>query len=137
VGNPGGGGSRRGRAGDAASRDDDSDAFDVAGLAAFVDEYDTPDEVDATFRTLRRVALGYFALFLVVVVAVPLLTWTLDWWSDGRLIGGMSPSFVMAAFGLYAFFFLVGLAVATLSTAVEERMLGGAASDDDDIAVPT
>lgn len=92
-----------------------------------VDEHDTPAEVDATFRTLRRVAVGYFMLFLVAITGVPGLTLALDWWSDGRLIGGMSPGFVMAAFGLYLFFFLLGLAAATLSTAVESRMLGGPA----------
>lgn len=90
-----------------------------------VDEHDTPAEVDAAFRTLRRVAVGYFTVFLVAVTGVPALTLTLGWWSQGRLIGGMSPGFVMAAFGLYVFFFLTGLAAATLSTAVEARMLGG------------
>jgi hypothetical protein len=90
-----------------------------------VDEHDTPAEVDAAFRTLRRVAIGYCAVFLVAITGVPALSVTLGWWSDGRLIGGMSPGFVMAAFGLYVFFFLIGLAAATLSTAVEARMLGG------------
>lgn len=90
-----------------------------------IDKRDTPAEVDATFRTLRRVAVGYFAVFLAAITGVPALTLTLGWWSEGRLIGGMSPGFVMAAFGLYAFFFLLGLASATLATAVEARMLGG------------
>lgn len=88
------------------------------------DEYDMPADVDAAFRTLRRVAVGHFMVFLGVLVAVPVLTLTVDWWSGGRLIGGMSPSFVMAAFGLYLFFFLLSAAAATLSNAVEERMLG-------------
>lgn len=99
------------------------------------DETDTPAEVDAAFRTLRRVAVGYFALFLAAVTGLPALSLTLDWWSRGRLIGGMSPGFVMAAFGLYVFFFAIGLAAATLSTAVEARMLGGPDPDDpDDLA---
>ena len=99
-------------------------------MGSEVDEHDTPAEVDATFRTLRRVAIGYFALFLVAITGVPALTLALGWWSEGRLIGGMSPSFVMAAFGLYVFFFVIGLAAATLSTAVEARMLGGPTHDD-------
>lgn len=96
-----------------------------------LDEHDTPAEVDATFRTLRRVAIGYFTLFLVAIAGVSALTLTLGWWSEGRLIGGMSPGFVMAAFGLYIFFFLLGLAAATLSTAVEARMLGGPDQDEE------
>ena len=105
----------------------DAGRFDAS--AELADRADTPAEVDATFRTLRRVAVGYFALFLVVVIAVPALTLGLDWWSSGRILGGMSPSFVMAAFGLYVFFFVVGLAAATLSSAVEARMLGGPAGE--------
>ncbi|PRX50429.1 hypothetical protein B0I33_102550 [Prauserella shujinwangii] len=88
------------------------------------DEYDMPADVDAAFRTVRRVAVGHFVVFLGVVVAVPILTLTVDWWSEGRLIGGMTPSFVMAAVGLYVFFFLIAAGAATLSNAVEDRMLG-------------
>ncbi|RNL86767.1 hypothetical protein [Halostreptopolyspora alba] len=95
------------------------------------EEHDTPAEVDATFRTLRRVAVGHVAVFASVVIAVPLLATALDWWSQGRLIGGMSPMFAMTAFGLYVFFFVVCLAAATLSTAVEERMLGGPGHEGD------
>jgi hypothetical protein len=90
-----------------------------------VDGRDTPAEVDATFRTLRRVAVGYFVVFLVAIVGFPLLAVTLGWWSSSRLVGGMSPGFLMAAFGLYAFFALIGIAAASLSSAVEARMLGG------------
>lgn len=90
-----------------------------------------PADVDASFRTVRRVAVGHFLVFLGVVVAVPVLTLTVGWWSDGRLIGRMSPSFVMAAFGLYVFFFALAAAAATLSNAVEERMLGDPEPDPD------
>lgn len=92
---------------------------DGGGLA------DTPAEVDATFRTQRRVAVGHFTLFLLLTLGVPALTVVLRWWSEGRIAGGMSPYFVMAAAGLYVCYFLLALAYATLATAVEERMLGG------------
>ncbi|HLR94164.1 MAG TPA: hypothetical protein VK053_06545 [Jiangellaceae bacterium] len=88
------------------------------------DEHDTPAEVEATVRTLRRVSIWHFALFLGTVLLVPLLTVALDWWSEGRLVGGMSPNFAMAAAGLYAFFFIISVAAARLSNAVESRMLG-------------
>ncbi|WP_211659222.1 hypothetical protein [Phytoactinopolyspora halophila] len=93
------------------------------------DEYDMPAEVDATVRTLRRVAVSHVAVFLGVVLVVPFLTLALDWWSEGRLIGGMSPNFAMAAFGLYIFFFVLAIAAARLSNAVEHRMLGGSDHD--------
>jgi uncharacterized membrane protein len=88
------------------------------------DDFDTTAEVDATFRTQRRVAVGYFAVFLAVTLAVPTLTLVLGWWSTGR-IAGMSPNFVMAAGGLSVVFFLVALAASSLADAVEDRMLGG------------
>jgi hypothetical protein len=96
-----------------------------------VDARDTAAEVDATFRTLRRVAVGYFAVFLLAVAAFPVLSLTLDWWSDARLVGGMSPGFLVASFGLYVFFAVLGLAAARLSSAVEQRMLGGDARSGD------
>ncbi|GAA5117783.1 hypothetical protein [Haloechinothrix salitolerans] len=97
---------------------------DPQWVADIGDDYDMPADVDASFRTVRKVAVGHFVVFLAVVVGMPVLTLTVDWWSGGRLIGGMSPSFVMAAFGLYVFFFALAAAAATLSNGVEERMLG-------------
>lgn len=94
-------------------------------VASALDEFDTPTEVAATFSTQRRIATGYFAVFLAVTLAVPTLSLTLGWWSQSRLVGGMSPSFVMAAGGLYAFFFGLAFAAASLAGAVEDRMLGG------------
>ncbi|MGH3665205.1 MAG: hypothetical protein ACRDU8_03760 [Egibacteraceae bacterium] len=93
--------------------------------ADHADEFDSAAEVDANFRTQRRIAVGYFAVFLVVMFGVPALTLVLDWWSAGRLLGGMSPNFVMGAAGLYLFLIALAAAAATLANAVEDRMLGG------------
>jgi hypothetical protein len=76
------------------------------------EDHDTPAEVDATFRTQRRIAVGYFLVFLVVTLTVPLLTLVLDWWSEGQLLGTLSPNFLTVAAGLYVFFFFLGLAAA-------------------------
>jgi hypothetical protein len=93
---------------------------------------DTTAEVDATFRTERRIAVGYFLVFLVATLLVPALTLVLEWWSEGRVIGGMSPVFLMTAVGLYVFFFLLALAAASLASTVEDRMLGEPQPEDDD-----
>lgn len=85
---------------------------------------DTPAEVDAAFRTQRRVALTYFIVFLVVVASFPVLSSTLDWWLDSRLIGDLSPGFLTVAVGLYVVFAVIGIAAATLSSSVESQMLG-------------
>lgn len=103
------------------------------GLDPFDEEFDTDAEVDAAFRTQRRVALGYFVVFLGVILAVPTLTLILTWWTDGRILG-MSPNFLMAAGGLYLVFFVVALAATSLADTVEDRMLGG--GDDHLVALP-
>lgn len=88
------------------------------------DEFDGPAEVVAAARTQRRIALAYGLVFVVGILSAPVLTLTLPWWSGSRLIGGMSPSFVAVAAGLYAFFLALGVAAATLARSVESRMLG-------------
>ncbi|NDK31552.1 DUF485 domain-containing protein [Nesterenkonia haasae] len=93
---------------------------------------DTPAEVDAAFRTQRRVALTYFIVFLVVVAAFPLLASTLDWWLDSRLIGELSPGFLTVAVGLYVVFAAIGIAAATLSSSVESQMLGAQGNQNSD-----
>ena len=94
-------------------------------------EQDTLAEVDACFRAQRRIAVGYFAVFIAVTLAVPGLTFVLSWWSQARLLGGMSPNFAMAAFGIYAFFFIIALAASLLANNVEDGMLGGRDDADD------
>lgn len=85
---------------------------------------DTEAEVDAAFRTMRRIAVTYFIVFLVVLSAFPVLTIALGWWTESRVIGNLSPAFITAAIGLYAVFAIIGIAAATLSSSVESRMLG-------------
>lgn len=94
---------------------------------------DTPAEVDAAFRTLRRVAVTYFIVFLAVVAAFPVLTMTVDWWTESRLLGELSPAFLAAAVGLYVVFAVIGVAAATLSSSVEARMLGGTGSEQEEL----
>ena len=99
--------------------------------AGVPEEFDGSAEVAAAAATQRRVALGYAAVFLLGILAVPVLTVTLPWWSQARLLGGMSPSFLVAAIGLYGFFLALGVAAAGLARSVEDRMLGGPSSPGD------
>ncbi|GAB3182001.1 hypothetical protein GCM10027060_13930 [Nesterenkonia halophila] len=102
------------------------DLGDVAGTEV----RDTPAEVDAVFRTQRRIAVTYFLLFLLLVAAFPVLTLVSGWWLDARLIGDLSPGFLTVAVGLYVLFAAIGIAAATLSSSVESRMLGTDAQAD-------
>jgi hypothetical protein len=99
------------------------------GDPGWLEEFDGPAEVEAAARTQRRIAVGYGLVFMAAILAVPALTLTLPWWSQSRLLGGMSPSFVTVAGGLYVFFVVLGVSAATLARSVEGRMLGSSEDD--------
>lgn len=99
------------------------------------DVQDTPAEVDAAFRAMRKVAFAYFVAFLLVIAAFPVLTLTVSWWTESRAVGDLSPGFLTVAVGLYVIFAVLGIAAAMRSGSVESRMLGGdhKRSDDEDL----
>lgn len=102
------------------------DVDDQAGR----DEFDSPAEVDAVFRTQRRIAIGYFVVFVGGMLLIPLATLASEWW-EGRL-SDWATGFVVAGAGLYVFFFVLGLGAASLANGVEQRMLGTPTDDADD-----
>ncbi|TVP63535.1 MAG: hypothetical protein EA340_14360 [Nitriliruptor sp.] len=96
-----------------------------------LEQFDGLSEVVAAARTQRRIALGYGLVFVLAILSVPVLSLALPWWTSSRLVGGMSPSFVVVAGGLYVFFLALGVAAANLARSVEDRMLGTSEDDDD------
>lgn len=93
------------------------------GYSTFHD-VDTSAEVDAAFRSQRRIAIGYFVVFLIGLVGVGLSIVFSRWAIGNRVFGGFSPSFLLAAVGLYGFFVIVAVAAATLANGVDNQMLG-------------
>ena len=87
------------------------------------DEFDTPAEVDAVFRTQRRIAVAHFAVFLGGILLIPAVTLLTGWSSENR-VAQWATGFVAIGAGLYLFFFLLSMAAASLATGVEHRMLG-------------
>ncbi len=97
---------------------------EIGEFGAALDDVDTATEVEAAFRSQRRAALGWFALFCVAVFGVPAATALFGWWSTGELVAGMSPAFLAAAMGLYLAFVTVAVVAARAANQTEERMLG-------------
>lgn len=93
------------------------------------DEFDTAAEVDAVFRTQRRIAIGYVIVFIGGMLLIPVGTLASGWWPSSRL-SSWATGFVVAGAGLYLFFFLLGLGAASLANSVEQRMLGTPAGND-------
>lgn len=87
------------------------------------DEFDTPAEVDAVFRTQRRIAVGYFVVFLAGLLSIPVIT-LLSGWTSATRVAQWATGFLAIGAGLYLFFFLLGLGAASLANGVERRMLG-------------
>jgi len=116
--------------------DDRTEADDAVGYDTVwsepdtADDFDTALEVEAAFRTQRRVALAHALVFLLVVLGAPVLNIALDWWTRARLLGGMSPGFALVAIGLYIGFFVLALAAASLANGVEDAMLGPVGGDE-------
>ncbi len=106
-----------------------SDFSGPSGYSSFHD-VDTLAEVDAAFRSQRRIAIGYATLFLIGVLGVAVGTVSSSWSTDSRVFGGFSPSFLMTAFGLYIFFVVIGIAAASLANGVDERMMGASSLPD-------
>lgn len=105
--------------------------FDNADGYASFDDTDTPAEVFAVWRIQRRLALSYMAVFLIGTLGVGTAIHTIPWVTDTEVFYGFSPGFVLAAFGLYLFFLLIGVAAASLADAVEHRMMGATSVDPD------
>jgi len=93
------------------------------GYASF-DDTDTAAEVIAVWRIQRRVAVSYMVVFLIGILGIGLAIGTLPWVTETTVVNGFSPGFVLAAFGLYAFFLVIGVGAASLANSVEHRMMG-------------
>lgn len=88
---------------------------------AFVD---TPDEVDAVFRSQRRAAFGHFILFGLFLGGGLTAVLVLPWWTDSSAIGGLSPGFVLVGGGIYLIFVAIAVSAATLANGIEDSMMG-------------
>jgi len=115
--------SSRSRDGSEPNDRSDENPFDESAAFTSFNDTDTPAEVDAVWRSLRRVALSYLALFLLGTLGIALAIVGLPWTTDAT-VGGFSPAFLLAAAGLYAFFLAVAIAASLLANTIEDRMMG-------------
>ncbi len=100
--------------------------LEISGATHFAgfDDSDTPSEVDAAFRTQRRIALWHFAIFVIVLVGSVAVTTIGSWAVTSQVGGGMNFAFALCGIVLFALFVAIGLAAATLADGVDDRMLG-------------
>lgn len=96
----------------------------VDGHADWAEDVDTPDEVDAAYRSQLRAAVGHFLLFSLVVGGCLVAVLTLSWWTESRAISGLSPGYVVVGGGFYLAFVAIAVSGATLANGIEDSMMG-------------
>lgn len=102
----------------------DVDGYPSAGEYSSFHDVDTSAEVDAAFRSQRRIAVGHFTVFVIGIVGLGLSILFSEWAISDRVLGGFSPSFLLAAIGLYGLFVIIAVAGASLANGVDNKMLG-------------
>lgn len=89
-----------------------------------IEEYDTPEEVEAVFRAQRRLSLLYGGLFLAVTLTIPILHSTWDYWVGEPVWGGFTLAYLVVSFLYPTFYILLGLAYTLRANRLEEDLLG-------------
>lgn len=87
-------------------------------------DFDSIEEVDAVARSLRRKALQYAAVILVLLLAVPLFAWIGPDWFSRPVWGGFTLNFLTVAVLLHVAFVVVAVAFTGVANRSEDEMLG-------------
>jgi hypothetical protein len=90
----------------------------------WTNDVDTADEVDAAFRSQRRAAITHFLLFGLLLGGCVVAVLSLQWWTESRVISGLSPGFVIVGGGFYVAFVAIAMSAATLANGLEDSMMG-------------
>ena len=87
-------------------------------------DFDTIEEVDAVARSLRRKALQYSVVIVLLLLAVPLLAWLGPLWFARPVWGGLTLNFLTVAVLLHFAFVVVAVAFVRVANRSEDEMLG-------------
>lgn len=89
-----------------------------------VEFYDTPEEVERSFRAQRKLSLTYGIVFFASVLLIPFLSWKAEWWYGKPIWGGFTLNYLVVAVLFHIFYFLLGLAYALQANKLEDELLG-------------
>lgn len=88
------------------------------------EEFDSPAEIDAIFRSQRRLGLLYGSAFLLVTMTIPVLTLTSRYWTSTPVLGGFSLNFLVVAALYHVVYGLIGAGYALQANRLEQELLG-------------
>ena len=109
----------------------DFGAFDERLLVGSEEtDFDSIEEVDAVARSLRRKAIQYSVVILLLLLTVPLLAWLAPPWFARPIWGGLTLNFLTAAVLLHFAFVGVAIAFARVANRSEDEMLGRPKGDE-------
>ena len=87
-------------------------------------DFDSIEEVDAVARSLRRKALQYSAVILLLLITVPILAWLGPRWFARPVWGGLTFNFLTVAILLHLAFVVVAVLFVRVANRSEDEMLG-------------
>lgn len=100
-------------------------AVEAAPLPEPLAEVDAPEDVDLVFRLQRRLSFAAGGAFLLLTLAVPLLSIAWPPWYAVDRWGGVTPNFAAVAFLLPAAYVALAFLYRRRADVYEERLLGG------------
>lgn len=85
--------------------------------------YDTPEAVDRAFRAQRKLSFTYGAVFFVIVLLIPLLSSTSEWWYGKEIWGGFTWNYLVVALLFHVVYFALGYSYAIKANKLEEELI--------------
>lgn len=91
---------------------------------SYVEEFDSPAEVEAVFRAQRRLSFLYGAIFMGLTLTIPVLSLTSQFWTGRPVLGGFTLNYLVVAVLYHVLYVLVGAGYALQANRLEREMLG-------------
>lgn len=88
------------------------------------EEFDSEAEIEAVFRSQRRLSLTYGAIFLGITLTIPVLVLVSPYWTSTPVLAGFSPSFLAVALFYHFLYVLIGAGYSLQANRLEEELLG-------------
>jgi uncharacterized membrane protein (DUF485 family) len=85
---------------------------------------DTIQQVNEVFRKQRRLTFSYAVIFFFLVLLIPCLTITAEWWYGRPVWGGLTLNFLVVGLVFHFVYWLMGLLYTIQANRLEDELLG-------------
>lgn len=88
-----------------------------------VEYFDSPEMVDRCFKAQRKLSFTYGAVFFAIVLLIPLLSSTSEWWYGKEIWGGFTLNYLVVALFFHVIYFFLGLSYARKANRLEDELI--------------